>query len=72
MVVKDNHFIEAKGHLDIKESRIMSWAIAQIEKDDEDFKMYEINRQTMLCLLGFDSGTSVSRIKTLFRKRPSS
>ena len=68
VVVKSNSFIETRGHLDIKESRIMSWAIAQIEKDDEDFKMYQINRQTMLSLLGFESGTTLGSIERLFEK----
>jgi len=65
LIVKDNIFIESRCRLTEYEAKLLTWCAAQIEPEDQDFRMYTLTRLEAIRLLGFDSNLSLKRIEAI-------
>ena len=54
LVVQSNKLVEAKYRLSIEEQKIIKILIAQIKRDDEDFKEYEFHVRDLARMLGME------------------
>ena len=68
LIVKDNSLIEARCKLDLYESRILAWCVAQIGRYDDSFKMYKLKRLDAIRILNLAENTSLNQIRDLLRK----
>jgi len=54
LVVQSNKLVEAKYRLSVEEQKIIKILIAQIQRDDEDFKEYEFRVRDLAKMLGME------------------
>ena len=54
LVVQSNKLVEAKYRLSVEEQKIIKILIAQIQKDDEDFREYEFRVKDLAKMLGME------------------
>ena len=54
LVVQSNKLVEAKYRLSVEEQKIIKILIAQIQRDDEDFKEYEFHVRDLAKMLGME------------------
>lgn len=58
LVVQSNTLVEARYRLSVEEQKIIKILIAQIKRDDEDFKDYEFRIQDLAKMLGLEHNES--------------
>jgi len=63
LVVKSNNLVEARYRLTIWESRVFAKMVTMINKDDDDFKMYEISIRELMNFFGTKAHNDYERIK---------
>ena len=68
LVVQHNKIVEAKYKLSIGEQRLIKLLVSMIERDDEDFKPYQIRVGDLAELLDIKSGDIYPSIKKATKK----
>lgn len=63
LVVQDNEFINFRHTLSVQEARVFLTMIAKVERDDEDFKEYEIDVQKFIQDTGLKKKNIYSELK---------
>lgn len=68
LIVQHNKIIEAKYKLSIGEQRLIKVLVSMIEKDDEDFKVYQISIKHLSDLLGISDNDFYKRVENISKK----
>ena len=63
LVVQDNEFINFRHTLTMQEARVFLSVVAQVEKEDEEFKIYKIDIQQFVEQTGLKKKNIYSEIK---------
>ena len=63
LVVQSNRFINFRHSLSLAEARVFLNMVAQIERDDEDFKSYRIDVKKFINLVGLKGNSSYSVLR---------
>ena len=68
LLVQHNQIIEARYKLSVGEQRLIKLLISMIDKDDKNFKVYQIPIKQLYELLGISSNDFYGKVKAITKK----
>ena len=68
LLVQHNQIIEARYKLSVGEQRLIKLLISMIDKDDKNFKVYQIPIKQLYELLGISSNDFYGKVKAISKK----
>jgi len=68
LLVQHNKIVEARYKLSVGEQRLIKLLISMIDKDDKNFKVYQIPIKQLYELLGISSNDFYSKVKAISKK----